>query len=214
VNSSNPSDSEKRVSVVPQAHETQILESWAQRGEARASLRARIVLLSAAGRRAAEVSAELGVGVPTVYKWRKRFRRAGIAGLVDLPRSGQPRRLSGEKRAEIVRVTLQEPPLRGKRWSIRTLACSLGVTQHQVRQIWAEAGLKPHETNEPRSIVILSARSDEDTAQNAVTLNHSPSVQSSSPIAPMKSASSKKLSSGAAPPASRPEPSAGVKSGV
>jgi transposase len=121
-----------------------MLQSWAQAGDPRSSLRARIILLSAAGRAAADVSIELGVGVPTVYKWCKRFRRAGLAGLVDLPRSGQPRRLSDQQRAEIVRITLHEPPLRGKRWTIRTLARSLGITQHQVRQIWAEAGLRPH----------------------------------------------------------------------
>jgi transposase len=133
--------------VAPEAHAIEVLESWAQGGAARAALRARIVLLSAAGHGAAEVSAQLGVGIPTVYKWCKRFRKSGLAGLVDLPRSGQPRRLSAEKRAEVVRVTTQEPPLRGSRWTIRTLARSLGVTQHQVRQIWAEAGLRPHETS-------------------------------------------------------------------
>jgi transposase len=125
-----------------------VLQSWAQAGDPRSSLRARIILLSADGRAASDVGAELEVGVPTVYKWCKRFRRAGLAGLVDLPRSGQPRRLSDEQRAEIVRVTLHEPPLRGKRWTIRTLARSLGITQHQVRQIWAEAGLRPHEEME------------------------------------------------------------------
>jgi transposase len=145
VDSSRRPDSEIHRRALPQAHELQVLESWARANDPRSSLRARIILLSAAGQSAAEVGAELGVGVPTVYKWCKRFRAAGVNGLVDLPRSGQPRRLSEERRAEIVRITRQELPLKGKRWTIRTLARSLGVTQHQVRQIWAEAGLRPHE---------------------------------------------------------------------
>jgi transposase len=148
VDSSRRQDSETSRRAAPQAHELQLLESWAQAAEPRSSLRARIVLLSAAGRSAAEVGTELGVGVPTVYKWCKRFRSAGVAGLLDLPRSGQPRRLSEDRRAEIVRITQQEPPLKGKRWTIRTLARTLGVTQHQVRQIWAEAGLRPHESGD------------------------------------------------------------------
>jgi transposase len=135
-----------------------VLESWVQANDARSSLRARIILLSAAGRSAAEVGAELGVGVPTVYKWCKRFRSAGVAGLLDLPRSGQPRRLSEERRAEILRVTQQEPPLKGKRWTIRTLARTLGVTQHQVRQIWAEAGLRPHDPSDDHMAVQASVR--------------------------------------------------------
>lgn len=144
MDSSSRLSSERPRRTSPQAHDLQVLQSWAQSGDPRSSLRARIILLSADGRAASDVSTELGVGVPTVYKWCKRFRSAGLAGLVDLPRSGQPRRLSDEQRADIVRITLHEPPLRGKRWTIRTLARSLGITQHQVRQIWSDAGLRPH----------------------------------------------------------------------
>lgn len=158
MSSSTRQDAEKRPRTEPRDQELRTLESWAQGGDPRAALRARIIILSASGCPAAEVGAQLGIGVPTVYKWCKRFRRSGLSGLGDLPRSGQPRRLSPEKRAEVVRVTTQEPPLRGTRWTIRTLARSLGVTQHQVRQIWAEAGLRPHEASAPPAATVVRAR--------------------------------------------------------
>jgi hypothetical protein len=36
------------------------------------------------------VAAELGCAAETVSKWRWRFRRRGLDGLHDLPRSGRP----------------------------------------------------------------------------------------------------------------------------
>jgi transposase len=111
-------------------------ESSGRQGE-----RARLILLSAGGRSAEEVAAELGVTIPTVYKWRRRFRELGLAGLRDRARPGQPRRLSPKQRHEIARVTRDELPEVNRRWTIRSLARTLNVTQHQVRAIWAEHDL-------------------------------------------------------------------------
>lgn len=110
----------------------------------RLSKRAQIILLSVRGLPAEEVSKALGVGAPTVYKWRRRFVREGLPGLSDLPRSGQPRRLAKSLRDEIVRVTGEETPPGGGRWTIRVAARHLGVTQHQIRQLWSDVGLRPH----------------------------------------------------------------------
>lgn len=127
------------------------LSRWAGGDDARRSGRARIILLSAEGLGPEEVSRRLGVAVPTVYKWLRRFARHGSAGLSDLPRSGQPHRLPKEVRAEILRVTREEPPPHGARWTIRVAARHLGVTQHQIRQVWSDAGLRPH-LPEPTSV--------------------------------------------------------------
>ena len=56
------------------------------------ALRARIILRCAQPDqpRNDHVAAELGCGPKTVSKWRWRFRRRGLAGLHDLPRSGRP----------------------------------------------------------------------------------------------------------------------------
>ena len=65
--------------------------------------RAKIVLLTALGTTAEDVSEQLGVTLRTVYRWRKRFKDSGIEGLQDLPRSGQPKKLSEAKVKEVLR---------------------------------------------------------------------------------------------------------------
>lgn len=121
------------------------LTRWSNADDTRRRSRAQIILLTADGLTPDQVSSRLGVATPTVYKWLRRFAREGVAGLSDLPRSGQPHRLSKEKRAEILRVTSEEQPPKGSRWTIRVAARHLGVTQHQIRQVWSDAGHKPHE---------------------------------------------------------------------
>jgi transposase len=136
-----------RVESVPAIHrdESEELLRWRDDPDRRKSLRASIVILRATGRSAESISLELSVAVPTVYKWCRRYRRHGIAGLKDLPRSGQPRRLSVDRREEIARITLEEQPPRGARWTIRVAARHLGVTEHQIRKVWHERGVRPHE---------------------------------------------------------------------
>jgi AcrR family transcriptional regulator len=57
----------------------------------RETLRARIVMRSAAGTTDREVAEELGVSLPTVALWRNRYAAKGLGGLSDRPRPGRPR---------------------------------------------------------------------------------------------------------------------------
>jgi transposase len=106
--------------------------------------RARIVLLSAEGMSKAEISERLEVTGPTVSKWRQRFRQAGVEGLEDAPRSGRPTKLSAAKVERILHLTTKRIPKEATHWSTRLMARYAGVTQWQVRQVWAAADLKPH----------------------------------------------------------------------
>lgn len=54
-------------------------------------VRAKIVLLAAAGERNTVIAERLEVHVNVVSKWRKRFAEEGLDGLGDRPRSGRPR---------------------------------------------------------------------------------------------------------------------------
>ena len=69
----------------------QELERWA-RGrsvEHRLVMRAKIVLLAAAGKQNKDIGVELGLSAPTVQLWRDRFVNAGLEGIeFDAPRSG------------------------------------------------------------------------------------------------------------------------------
>ena len=118
--------------------------------------RARIVLLSMEGLSGLEIGGRLGVAENTVIKWRKRYRTDGVRGLLDKPRPGQPRRLTPERVADILRLTTQRIPSEATHWSLRTMAKAAGVTIWQVQQAWAAADLKPHRvrtfkiSNDPR----------------------------------------------------------------
>jgi predicted transcriptional regulator len=68
--------------------------------------RARIVLAAADGMGNTEMSRRLGVSVGTAVKWRARFLKLRMVGLLDEPRVGAPRTVTdavGEGRDEDAR---------------------------------------------------------------------------------------------------------------
>jgi transposase len=114
------------------------LELWARsRTGARAvALRARIVLRCDSGRTNREVAQLLGITTQTVGKWRGRFVRRRLRGLLDEPRPGAPRSISDELVQAVLAKTLHEPPPDAERWSSRRLASVLGISQRAVLRIW------------------------------------------------------------------------------
>lgn len=108
------------------------------------ALRARIVLLSGTGQTVDEVADSLGTSTRAVYKWRNRFRTTGIDGLKDLPRPGQPKKITPAKAKEVLTMTVECIPREATHWSVRLMAKAAGITTWQVRQIWEASDLKPH----------------------------------------------------------------------
>jgi transposase len=80
--------------ITLRASERRLLKTLQRRGTAehRQVLRARIVLLAAAGWANAAIARKLGLVPNTVGKWRKRFYQEGLDGLRDRKRPGRPRR--------------------------------------------------------------------------------------------------------------------------
>jgi transposase len=112
------------------------LESWirATSTEQRLVLRARIILGLSAGQTNREVADALSVRPATVSKWRTRFGREGLAGLVDAPRSGKPATYTEEMERRVL-ATLDEPPPVGyARWNGPLLAQALGDVS--AAQVW------------------------------------------------------------------------------
>lgn len=108
-------------------------------------LRARIILLSAEGMGTVSMAEHLGTTFPTVMRWRARYERMGVPGLVkDATRPGRRRRLSDEFIASVVQRTVQEKPANATHWSTRTLAAAMGISDTTVQRIWKRHGLKPH----------------------------------------------------------------------
>ncbi|WP_397448278.1 IS630 family transposase [Pseudomonas sp. NA-150] len=130
--------------LTPSDHAT--LQDWTQQESLAKRLgpRARILLTLADGFTPKEVCDQLHISPPVVFKWRKRFLEAGLEGLNDRPRSGQPRKLSSQKVKEILTLTTQRVPREATHWSVRLMAKYAAVTAWQVRQAWAASDFKPH----------------------------------------------------------------------
>jgi len=117
-----------------------------KRIEARIQMRARIVLLAAAGMSDKDIAQKLLTDRRVSARWRARFLAAGVDGLLqDATRPGRPRttREAGNVE-EVVRITLEETPAGATHWSTRTLAQYLGTNASTVARIWRAHGLKPH----------------------------------------------------------------------
>src|ERR1700730_2711823 len=110
------------------------------------ALRARIVLATATGKAQCEVAQQLKITDDTARKWVRRFARAGIAGLSDLPKPNVHRKLSDEHVEQVIRSTLESKPKGSTHWSTRKLAKRLGVSQSSISRIWRAFQLKPHRT--------------------------------------------------------------------
>src|SRR5262249_25087211 len=108
------------------------------------ALRGRIVLAAAAGGSNTRIAADLGITLPTVGKWRRRFLDDRLDGLADKPRPGTPRSVTDAQIEEAITVTLESTPAHATHWSTRSLAKKLGLSQTAVSRIWRAFGLQPH----------------------------------------------------------------------
>ena len=87
---------------------------------------------------------ELRLTNATVGKWRSRFVAEGVAGLLDEPRSGAPRRISDDQVEAVIVKTLESTPRDATHWSVRSMAAATGMTRQTVHRIWKAFGLQPH----------------------------------------------------------------------
>lgn len=105
-----------------------------------------IVLGCAEGLTDPGVAARLGLHVSTVGKWRRRFAKDRIDGLLDHPRSGRPRTIADEKVAAVIAATLESKPAGSTHWSLRSMAEQSGLSHTTISRIWKAFGLQPHRT--------------------------------------------------------------------
>lgn len=112
----------------------------AGRTQQRLVLRARIVLLAAAGHPTSVIADELGIDVDTARKWRRRWCHApGLASLTDAKRSGRPPMFSPVQVAQVKALACTPPKDRGLPlavWSCPELARA-AVTDRICEQISA-----------------------------------------------------------------------------
>jgi transposase len=108
------------------------------------AMRARIVLRAADGASNTAIADGLGIAKHTVGKWRERFARQRLDGLLDEPRPGAPRRIGDEQVAALVDRTLSTVPDGATHWSLRTMAEASGLSAATVGRVWRAFGLQPH----------------------------------------------------------------------
>jgi transposase len=123
-----------------------VLESWTRRRKTAQALalRARIVLACADGKTNTLVARETRVKQQTVGKWRSRFIRKGLEGLLDEPRPGTPRKVSDAEVERVLTMTLESLPRDATHWSTRSLARQCGLSRSTVSRIWQAFALQPH----------------------------------------------------------------------
>jgi transposase len=126
--------------------ERQALEAWARRPKTSQALamRARLILASATGTATNDVAKDQRVTSATVSKWRQRFLKQRLDGLVDEPRSGAPRTVTDEDVDRVVAMTLESKAPKATHWSLRSLAKQSGMSISTVGRIWRAFGLRPH----------------------------------------------------------------------
>jgi transposase len=120
---------------------------WARRAKSSQALalRARIVLACAVpGSSNKQVAVGLGCSAPTVGKWRARFVRDGLDGLVDEDRPGRPSSVGLDRVEEVIVATLESKPANATHWSQSSMANRSGLSRSTIGRIWKDFGLAPH----------------------------------------------------------------------
>jgi transposase len=103
--------------------------------------RAQIVLWCAEGQTNVKIAKRLRTRVARISKWRTRFVKEGLEGLLDEPRSGQPSKYTEETERAILRK-LDEPPPKGyAQWNGRLLGESTGIPDYHVWAVLRKRGI-------------------------------------------------------------------------
>ena len=122
--------------IVLSEAEQETLRSWLRAGtsEQRMVERARIVLAAADGIGTNEIARQLVTRPARVSKWRTRFARDRLVGLVDAPRPGAAARYDESTERRILAALDLTPPGGHSTWTGSLLAATLGDVSSD--QVW------------------------------------------------------------------------------
>jgi len=110
--------------IVLTTDERSALEGWARRRTTAhaLALRARIILRAADGDSNTAIARRERVTKATVGKWRGRFLRKRLEGVLDEPRPGVPRTITDTDVEAVITKTLETTPHDATHWSTRSMA--------------------------------------------------------------------------------------------
>jgi len=86
----------------------------------------------------------LHVSGATVGKWRERFGKFGLDGLLDEPRVGVPRKITDRQIEEVVTKTPESMPTNSTHWRSWLMVAETCLSQNAIVRIWRAFGWQPH----------------------------------------------------------------------
>jgi transposase len=107
--------------------------------------RSKIILDCLQGKMNKDIAADYKTRPNRITKWRQRFSKSGIAGLVDSPRSGKPSKREFLKK-QILRKLETPPPPGQACWDGKSLAAALEVKPGSVWGILRKEGIQLQRT--------------------------------------------------------------------
>jgi len=108
-------------------------------------MRSRMVLLLADGASYQKIQNLLDTTAPTIARWKERFLKHRIAGLIEERHPGQKPSVRTPKLQAKVLAAIKEGPKDGStHWSCRKLAGRFRVSKDTVQRILAQADVRPH----------------------------------------------------------------------
>lgn len=129
--------------------DSEVLEELQRRASsrtasARASQRAKLILLYHEGYSKSEVGRRIDLSRIQVREWIKRFESEGLDGLNEREGRGRKESYTVAQKKRIVETACRKPKKGLSRWSVRTLARHLSLDKDKVHRVLKEHDLHPH----------------------------------------------------------------------
>ena len=124
-----------------------ILRSRSHKLPKRDVLRAQLILFCERGKSYDTIQKELNISRPVINKWKGRYKKLGLEGLKDQPRSGKPATYSVADKARVIQLACSAPEQGYTGWSQRRIAAKVGMSQSKVNKILSSHDLKPHKVD-------------------------------------------------------------------
>ena len=101
------------------------------------AFRAHLILMLAEGLSYRTIQERLDTTAPTISRWKDRFPKERIAGLLEIRHPGQrPSVITPAMQAKVLEATRRKPKDGSTHWSCRKLAAQLGISKDTVQRIW------------------------------------------------------------------------------
>jgi transposase len=99
--------------------------------------RARLIMMLADGVPYRTIQERLDTTAPTISRWKERFVRERVAGLLEKRHPGQkPSVITPALQAKVLEATRRKPKDGSTHCSCRKLATQLGISKDTVQRIW------------------------------------------------------------------------------